>query len=138
MDRQQSLQWGVYIQKVRGWRKDEIAVNLRSGYGSENTETPEYQVGAGCLVDQLMGQYLADICGLGPLVSQDHIRKTIASIHRFNSKHSMADRDNIARTYVLNDEAAEWSMTMGWPSARMFRFRTTQKRGRDWNTFLHR
>ena len=27
---------------------------------------PEYQVGGGCLVDQLIGQYLADVAGLGP------------------------------------------------------------------------
>ena len=55
-----------YIQKVRGFRKEEIAHSLRSDMGSENTETPEYQLGAGCLVDQLVGQYMADICGLGP------------------------------------------------------------------------
>ena len=29
--------------------------------------TPQYQVGEGCLVDQLIGQYLADVAGLGPL-----------------------------------------------------------------------
>ena len=55
-----------YIQKVRGFRKDEIANNLRSDMGSENTETPEYQVGDGCLADQLIGQYLAEIGGIGP------------------------------------------------------------------------
>ena len=38
-----------YIQKVSGFRKDEIADSLRSGIGSENTEAPEYQVGAWCL-----------------------------------------------------------------------------------------
>lgn len=57
-----------YIQKVRGFRKDEIAKDLRSSMGAEDTENPEYQAGAGCLVDQLVGQYLADAGGLGPLV----------------------------------------------------------------------
>jgi non-lysosomal glucosylceramidase len=95
-----------YIQRVRGFRPDEIAANLRSDMGSEDTETPQYQVGAGCLVDQLVGQYLADAGGLGALVSPSHIRATLQSIYRYNLKPSLADHDSVARTYALNDEAA--------------------------------
>jgi uncharacterized protein (DUF608 family) len=95
-----------YIQKVRGWRSDEIANSLRGDMGSENTETPEYQLGAGCLVDQLVGQYLADICGLGALVSPEHIRTTLRSIYRYNYKRSLARHDNVQRTFALNDEAS--------------------------------
>ena len=95
-----------YIQKVQGFRKDEIANNLRSDMGSENTETPEYQVGAGCLVDQLVGQYLADISGLGALVTPDKIRTTLQSIYRYNYKRSLAEHDNVERTFALNNEAA--------------------------------
>ena len=58
-----------YMQKIRGVAKDKIAPNLLSDMGSANTETPEYQVGGGCLLDQLIGQYLAEVAGLGPLVS---------------------------------------------------------------------
>ena len=95
-----------YIQKVRGFRKDEIAPNLRSDMGSENTESPEYQVGAGCFVDQLVGQYLADVGGMGPLVSPDHIHAALHSMYRYNLKHNLEDHENVARTYALNDEAA--------------------------------
>ena len=95
-----------YIQKVTGYRKDQIANNLRSSMGSENTETPEYQAGAGCLIDQLVGQYLADAGGLGPLVAPEKIRTTLRSIYRYNYKPSLAAHDNTERTYALNDEAA--------------------------------
>ncbi len=95
-----------YIQQIRGFRKDEIAENLRSDMGSENTETPEYQLGAGCLVDQLVGQYLADVCGLGALVSPDKIRSTLRSIYRYNYKRSLAGHDNTERTFALNNEAS--------------------------------
>ena len=95
-----------YIQKVQGFRKDEIAKNLRSGMGSENTETPEYQVGGGCLADQLIGQYLAEVGGMGPLVSAENIRTTLRSIYKYNYKRSVASHDNVERTYVLNEEAA--------------------------------
>ncbi len=95
-----------YIQQVRGFRADQIAPQLRSGMGSDNTEQPEYQVGEGCLQDQLLGQYLANIAGLGPLVSPEHVRTTLDSIYRYNYKRSLVDHDTVQRTYVLNDEAA--------------------------------
>ncbi len=95
-----------YIQKVTGFKKDDIAPNLRGDMGTENTESPEYQVGGGCLADQLIGQYLADVGGMGPLVSPQNIRRTLRSIYQYNYKPSLADHDNVERTYVLNDEAA--------------------------------
>ena len=95
-----------FIQKVRGFKKDEIAGNLRSDMGSENTENPEYQVGGGCLSDQLIGQYLAEIGGMGPLVAPENIRRTLKSIYRYNYKPTLKDHDNVERTYALNDEAA--------------------------------
>lgn len=111
---QQGSQWidanlfngEYYIQKVRGFRKDEIANHLRSDMGSENTETPEYQMGAGCLVDQLVGQYLADVCGLGPLVAPEKIKATLRSIFRYNYKRSLTAHDNVQRTFALNGEAS--------------------------------
>ena len=95
-----------YIQQIRGFRNDEIAKNLRSDMGSQNTLNPEYQVGAGCLVDQLVGQYLADVCGLGALVSPDKIQAALRSIYRYNYKRSLAEHDNVQRTFALNDEAS--------------------------------
>jgi non-lysosomal glucosylceramidase len=95
-----------YVQKVRGFQKDEIAKNLRSEMGSENTEKPEYQVGGGCLADQLIGQYLAEVGGMGPLVSPKNIRTTLRSIYKYNYKPTLADHDNVERTYALNEEAA--------------------------------
>jgi non-lysosomal glucosylceramidase len=95
-----------YVQKVLGFRKDEIAKNLRSDMGSEDTETPEYQVGGGCLADQLIGQYLAEVGGMGPLVSPENIRKTLRSIYKYNYKPTLAAHDNVERTYALNNEAA--------------------------------
>jgi uncharacterized protein (DUF608 family) len=95
-----------YIQQVRGYAPDQIAPHLRSDMGSGNTEKPEYQVGGGCLIDQLIGQYLAHVAGLGPLVSPDHVRTTLDSIHKYNHKPTLVDHENVERTFALNDEAA--------------------------------
>jgi uncharacterized protein (DUF608 family) len=95
-----------YAQKIRGIGLGDIAPSLRGGAGAEDTEKPEYQVGDGCLIDQLVGQYLADAGNLGALVTADHIRKTLASIYRYNGRRTLVEHDNVARTYALNDEAA--------------------------------
>jgi uncharacterized protein (DUF608 family) len=95
-----------YVQQVRGMPKDRIAPHLVSNMGSADTETPEYQVGGGCLLDQLMGQYLADVAGLGHLVPPQTISKTLQSIWRYNYKRTMEGHESVQRTYVLNDEAA--------------------------------
>ena len=95
-----------YAQQVRVYRNDQIAPALRSSMGAEDPEHPEYQVGKGCLVDQLVGQYLAEVCGLGPLVSEENIRKTLQSIDKYNHKPRLYKHDSVQRTFALNDESA--------------------------------
>ena len=95
-----------YIQKIQGFPADKIAKNLRSDMGTGNTEKPEYQVGEGCLIDQLVGQYLAQVAGLGSLVSQEHVQTTLKSIYKYNYKRSLENHVNVERTFALNDEAA--------------------------------
>jgi non-lysosomal glucosylceramidase len=95
-----------YIQKVRAIPREQIAEPLRSTGGAEDPEHPDFQLGEGCLADQLIGQYLADIAGLGPLLNPANIRKTIASIYRYNHRSNLSRHDSVQRVYALNDEAA--------------------------------
>jgi len=95
-----------YIQKIRGIPRDKIATTLRSSGGAEDPEHPDFQLGEGCLADQLIGQYLADIAGLGPLLDPAHIRTTLSSILKYNYRSSLARHDSVQRIYTLNDEAA--------------------------------
>ena len=50
-----------YEQQIRSFHNSEIANSLRSDMGADDPEHPEYQVGKGCLVDQLLGQSLAEV-----------------------------------------------------------------------------
>ena len=96
-----------YIQEVRPpANSDQISKFLTVGMGAKNLQDPEFQLGKGCLVDQLVGQYMAHICDLGYLVKEDHIKRTLASIMKYNYKPSMADHFNNMRSYALGDEAA--------------------------------
>ena len=84
----------------------DIAPGLRVGMGADNLAEPDLQLGAGCLVDQLAGQYMADVCGLGPLLDETYIHKTLQSLMRWNFQPDMSSHFNHLRTFALGDEAA--------------------------------
>jgi uncharacterized protein (DUF608 family) len=67
-----------------------IAPGLRVGMGAEDLSEPMYQLGSGCLVDQLVGQYMSHVCGLGYLVEPEHVQQTLASILKYNWRDSFA------------------------------------------------
>ena len=79
---------------------------IRSGMGADDPTEPVLQLGAGCLVDQLVGQFLAHVCGLGYLVDEAKVKRTLDSIMRFNFRENMYGHFNHMRSYVLNDESA--------------------------------
>jgi len=83
-----------------------IAPGLTVGMGASDFTNPDYQLARGCLVDQLVGQYMAHICGLGYLAKPDNIKQTLSSILKYNSKTSVHSHFNNMRSYVLGDEAA--------------------------------
>lgn len=95
-----------YYQQIRPIPKEQIAPSTVSGMGTEHTDHPEFQLGDGCLADQLIGQYLADLAGLGPLVSRANIHKTLAAIYRYNFRADLMQHDSVQRVYALNDEPA--------------------------------
>jgi uncharacterized protein (DUF608 family) len=85
---------------------DAIAPGLRSAMGAQDLSDPELQLGAGCLVDQLVGQYMAHVCGLGYLLKPENIRATLAALMRHNFRPHLWDHFNHLRTFALADEAA--------------------------------
>jgi non-lysosomal glucosylceramidase len=95
-----------YVQRIGSIPKDQVAEGLIEGMGSADTEHPTFQLGEGCLVDQLVGQYWAQIAGLGLLLDPQHIDKTLESIYKYNYKRTLASHECVMRTFALNDEAA--------------------------------
>lgn len=65
----------------------------------------EHQLGAGCLVDQLVGQFFAHVCGLGYLIEEKNVKTTLNSILNYNFKENFYNHFNNNRSYVLNDES---------------------------------
>lgn len=96
-----------YEQQIRPpGSKENVNPSLIVGMGSNNFTNPEYQLGRGCLVDQLVGQYMAHICGLGYLTDSTNIRTTLKSIMKLNYRSGMTDHFNHLRSFVFDDESA--------------------------------
>lgn len=77
---------------------------------------PRYQLAKGCLVDQLVGQYMAHICGLGYLAPEEHIKTTLKNILKYNYRESMSGHFNNMRSYAIGDEPA--LLMASWPQGR--------------------
>jgi uncharacterized protein (DUF608 family) len=84
----------------------DVAEGLQIGMGAADLSQPDFQLGPGCLIDQLVGQYMAHICGLGYLLDPAHVRTTLGSILRYNRQSDFYAHFNCARSYVLGGERA--------------------------------
>jgi non-lysosomal glucosylceramidase len=95
-----------YIHKIEPVKdRKQIAEGLISGMGSKDFSNPDFQIGEGCLIDQLVGQYMAHICGLGYLAKPDHVKKALESIAKYNYVESFGDHFNNMRSYALGNES---------------------------------
>lgn len=95
-----------YIHKIIVPKKEDIPKEQLVGMGAADYGNPDYQLGEGCLVDQMVGQYLAKVCGLGYLVKKENVEKTLQSIMKYNYRAGLSDHFNCFRSYALGDEAA--------------------------------
>ena len=75
------------------------------------------QLGKCCLVDQLVGQQMAHLWGLGDLAKKENLKKTCESIMRWNFLPDFTRHFNNKRTYIAGNEAG---LLMGsWPRGRL-------------------
>ncbi|HLE70729.1 MAG TPA: GH116 family glycosyl-hydrolase, partial [Vicinamibacteria bacterium] len=79
----------------------------------ERAREEKYQVGAGCLSDQLLGQWMAHVVGKGHVLPEDHVRSAIQSVYRYNFKETFASHANPQRIFALGDEGG--LLLCSWP-----------------------
>lgn len=70
----------------------------------DNLDEYRYQYGNGCLSDQLLGQELAHIVGLGYILPKSHVRQAINCVYKNNYRSSVSSHYNLQRTYAINNE----------------------------------
>jgi uncharacterized protein (DUF608 family) len=72
-----------------------------------------YQYGRGCLSDQLIGQTMAHIYGLGHLFPEGNVKSAVSAIYKNNFRRDMSGHHNVQRTYALNDDMG--LLLCAWP-----------------------
>jgi len=95
-----------YIQQVRPASPD-------MSTDPNSPDFPRYQLGTGCLSDQLIGQWYARMLQLGDLFDPTHVRKALQSVFRYNWRSELWEHATSQRIYALNDEAGLLLAT--WP-----------------------
>ena len=74
-------------------------------YWNEETGEIKYQVGEGSEIDQLLGQWHANILGLGDIFDKEQTKTALVNMYKYNFKKSMRGMTNTWRNFSINDDA---------------------------------
>ncbi|HEY3266149.1 MAG TPA: GH116 family glycosyl-hydrolase [Armatimonadota bacterium] len=113
---------GEYFDQTVAFNAETQAGRLTPHGGSAPVDEgePRYQYGAGCLADQMAGQWFARCVGLGHVLPEDRVKSSLAAILRHNFRATLENHESCQRTYALNDEAGLLLCT--WPRGGRPRF----------------
>ena len=75
-----------FIQKVDLGNKEYADHFNAPQYWNEERNELKYQIGEGCEIDQVLGQWHANLLGLGEIFDKDQLRSALQSIYKNNFK----------------------------------------------------
>ena len=93
-----------FIQNVDLSRKAYIERFDCPNYWNEEQNQLKYQIADGCEIDQMLGQWHANILGLGDIFDKEQRKMALASMFRNNFKPNLREFANMWRVFALNDE----------------------------------
>ncbi|MGA8117867.1 MAG: GH116 family glycosyl hydrolase, partial [Actinocatenispora sp.] len=76
-------------------------------------ESPDFQWGAGCLSDQLIGQWWAHQLDLGHLLPREHVRDALRAVVRYNFRSGFHGFEHEYRIFADGDD--EGLIVCTWP-----------------------
>ncbi|PSL05144.1 uncharacterized protein (DUF608 family) [Haloactinopolyspora alba] len=79
----------------------------------DDGESPDFQWGAGCLSDQLIGQWWAHELDLGYLLPADHVRSALSAVVRHNLREGFRDFHHDYRVFADADDTG--LLMCSWP-----------------------
>ncbi len=77
------------------------------------THRQKYQYGTGCVSDQLIGQWLAQVSGLGRFLPEDRVKSALDSIFSYNFRNHFRDDYHAMRAFALGNEKG--LVNCSWP-----------------------
>ncbi len=118
---------------------ERVRKGLAAGMGAKDPADPDYQLGAGCLVDQLAGQVNAHFEDLGHLLDPEHEREALRAVLTHNRRRGFEGHFNHMRSYVLGGETALLmaSYPRGNRPARPFPYYTEVMTGFEYCVAVH-
>lgn len=82
-------------------------------YWNQESEEIKYQIANGSSVDQVIGQWHANLCGLGDVFDRRQVKQALGAVYKYNFKKSARNEFNAARIYCMNDEGGV--RVCAWP-----------------------
>lgn len=115
---------GEYFQQIVRWEGfragSPVELKTFSGrYSAEAVELlrkegPKYQYGSGCLSDGVIGEWLAAVCGISPVLDHVTVASHLRSVHRYNFREDLSRHANPQRpSYACGHEGGLLLCT--WP-----------------------
>ena len=78
--------------------------NCSDVFWSEELREISYQLVDGCIIDQLIGQWHASLCGIGEIFDKEQAKTAAINIFKNNYKECMRDFVNPWRLFAYNDD----------------------------------
>ena len=93
-----------FIQKVDLSRKEYTEHFDCPNYWNEEQNQLKYQIANGSEIDQMLGQWHANLLGLGDIFDKEQRKTALANMFKNNFKQNFREFANMWRVFVLNDE----------------------------------
>lgn len=93
-----------FIQKVDLAAKEYTERFDCPNYWNEEQNQLKYQIAEGCEIDQMLGQWHANLLGLGDIFDKDQRKTALTNMFRNNFKPSLREFANMWRVFALGDE----------------------------------
>lgn len=95
-----------FVQQVELENKDVVdSFGCAGYYWNDEAGEIKYQIGEGSSIDQVLGQWHANLCGLGEIFDNKMVKSALKSIYKYNFVPSMRDFYNPCRNFCINGEA---------------------------------
>ncbi len=107
----QEIRWKNLKAAYPAGRKSAIPEEARKFIAREG---PLYQYGKGCLSDGILGDWIANVCGLNNVVDKKKVKKHLLSVYRYNFRKTLVKHSNPQRPgFALGDDGGLLVCT--WP-----------------------
>ncbi len=93
-----------------------VGGSVRDRYWNGEEGQIKYQIGEGCGIDQVLGEWMSEMAGLGKILDPDHVRSALSALYRHNFKPDLREHFNPCRIFGADGEAA--TVICEWPQGK--------------------